>query len=103
MFCDVQRIDRPVRLQQAQEMKRAIERAKIVDAGDHGDAMTAKARRSDDVSLLTTGPELRVEPEVGNHCRRRRRANDEGAISGDVANGRNRRVEQAGQATTELV
>ena len=72
--------DRLLRLQQAQEMERAVEGPDLAVRRDHGHGVAAQAGRADHVALVAEGGEVLVPAESGDERRARRRADDDRSL-----------------------
>ena len=80
---DVQRLDRPPRLNEPQEMEDAVQRARLSLRCDDSGRSSADRRRSDEVALVTEACERLAPAEACDDGGRRRCAHDEGARGGD--------------------
>src|SRR5262249_29118662 len=99
---DVQFVNRLKRLQQAQEVESAVERAYIAVGRDHGHGMRAELQRTDTESFRPKIGELAPPFEARYQRRTLRRSNDHGAVAFNLLRDRNRAAEQARTTTNEF-
>ncbi len=100
-FAHVEGLDRVLRLQEAQEMERAVEGADLAARGHHGRGVRADASRSNDVAFVAEHGEVLFPSEARHERRARRRSNHDSAVLHTLRE-RHERPQHPAQATLQL-
>ncbi len=101
-FRHVQIIDWPERLQQAEKVEGAVERADLAVGGDHSDGMFADADRPDHEPFRPDFGELWTPSQAGDDRRILGCADDDGAVAIDIPRDRYGAAEQTRATVDEL-